>query len=146
MIERVAASNLSEFENFVTANPKGHFMQSSLWAKVKPNWKWEALLCRGNDGSVKGAVAVLIRKLPGLPFSLMYGGRAPVCDPHDKETLAELFDGLKKIAKEHKCYVIKLDPDIVSSDTEFSDIMKSLGFKNKSAGKNFEGIQPRYVF
>lgn len=146
MIERVSASNLSEFENFVTANPKGHFMQSSLWAKVKPNWKWEALLCRGNDGSVKGAVAVLIRKLPGLPYSLMYGGRAPVCDPHDKETLAELFDGLKKIAKEYKCYVIKLDPDIVSSDTEFSNIMKSLGFKNKSAGKNFEGIQPRYVF
>jgi len=146
MIESVTNDNLAQYEQFIAGHPKGHFMQSSLWAKQKPDWKWEAVMAKAPSGQILGSLAVLIRKVPGLPFTLMYGCRGPVCDPSDKDTLAELAGAAKKLAKKHRSYVIKLDPDIPSDNSEFIPIMQTLGFKAASSGKNFEGVQPRYVF
>ena len=63
-----------------------------------------------------------------------------------QEVLKNLLEGAKELAKKYNAYVLKLDPDVKVDDTEFCDIVKSLGFKVKSAGKNFEGIQPKFVF
>lgn len=146
MFERITQATVAEYEAFVQSHPEGHFAQSVLWAKQKPSWKWEAVVVRGEDGRIRGSMAVLIRKVPFTPFTLMYGCRAPVCDVHDRETIAELLAGLKALAKEYHSYVIKLDPDVPSSDAEFGEIMHSFGFKLKDGGKNFEAIQPKYVF
>ena len=53
-------------------------------------WTWWA--CSTNPGDVykrqvRGSLAVLIRKVPMLPYTLMYAGRGPVCDSHDEKTL-----------------------------------------------------------
>lgn len=146
MTEIVKEGMLSEYDAFVASHPKGHFMQTSLWAKQKPGFKWEAVVSRGEDGSIRGGLAVLIRKLPLLPVTLMYGGRGPVCDPHDERTLAELLGGAKALAKIHRSYTIKLDPDILTGDEKFLAIMERHGFALSGGGKNFEGIQPRFVF
>ena len=76
----------------------------------------------------------------------MYGCRGPVCDLDDRETFAQLLDGAKALAKKYKSYVIKIDPDVPSSNTAFSAMLQSFGFRAKEGGKNFEAIQPRYVF
>ena len=36
MTELIQESTLAEYEAFVQSHPKGHFAQSSLWAKQKP--------------------------------------------------------------------------------------------------------------
>lgn len=146
MIEFVTKENLAEYEAFISSHPKGHFMQSYLWSRQKPEWTWEGLLARGEDGTVRGALSVLIRKVPYLPYRLMYGGRGPVCDVHDKEVLRELTEGAKKLAKKYKAYSLKLDPDVLISDTEFISAMEELGYRRLDTGKNFSGIQPRFVF
>ena len=146
MVTMIEKEQLEEYEAFVQGHPKGHFMQSVLWARQKPAWTWEAVASRDETGAIRGTLAVLVRKVPGLPLTLMYGGRGPVCDPHDEETLRELMDGARALAKKHRAYVLKLDPDIPSSDKEFLSIMEGLGFVCSPAGKNFEGIQPCYVF
>lgn len=146
MSERVASTTLSQYEDFIMSHPKGHFAQSSLWAKQKPQWKWEAIVSRNGEGRIVGSLAVLIRKVPGTPFTLMYGCRGPVCDLDDEKTLADLCGGAKQLAKEYKSYALKLDPDVPSSNTDFIRIMEGLGFKITSGGKNFEAIQPKYVF
>ena len=143
MIERVTPALQAEYEAFVQAHPKGHFAQSFLWAKQKPMWSHEAILCRDGSGEIKGALSVLIRKVPGLPYTLMYACRGPVCDVHDYRTLNELLDGAKALAKERKSYALKIDPDVPSSDKAFYESMRAYGFEG---GKNFEAIQPRYVF
>ena len=97
MIETVTAATLPEYEEFIQKHPKGHFLQSSLWGKVKDSWKWEAILCRGADGAVRGSLAVLIRKVPMLPYTLMYAGRGPVCDSHDEKTYGRRGRTGKKI-------------------------------------------------
>ena len=146
MTELVTRDTLQEYENFIAGHPKGHFMQSSLWAAQKPSWQWTAVLARGGDGAITGTLAVLTRKVPGLPLTIMYGCRGPVCDPADHQTLAALIEGAKALAKKRRSYVLKLDPDIPSDNAGFLSFMLSLGFSAPSSGKNFEGIQPRYVF
>ena len=146
MTELITEQTLAEYEAFVQSCPKGNFAQSSYWAKQKPAWTWRAIACRGEDGAIKGTLSVLIRKMPGFGRAMMYASRGPVCDVHDYATMDELFAEAKKLAKQFKVYVIKIDPDVPSSDTEFADYMKRSGFEIKAGGEKFEAIQPRYVF
>ena len=60
MTELIQESTLAEYEAFVQSHPKGHFAQSSLWAKQKPAWKWRAIVSRGADGRIRGSIAFLI--------------------------------------------------------------------------------------
>jgi len=146
MAERVTEQTLQACEEFMQRHPKGNFAQSRLWGKQKPMWKWEALISRDARGEIRGAMSVLIRKMPGLGRNLLYSCRGPVCDPADTETLRDLLDGARTLAKEYKAYCIKIDPDVPSSNTEFTKFLTDYGFRLKSGGKNFEAIQPRYVF
>jgi len=146
MFEIINQNTLAEFEAFIAAHPKGHFLQSSRWAKVKSAWDFQAVAVRGDDGAIKGAMSVLIRKMPMVPYTLMYSARGPVCDPHDEKTLRELTEGMRALAKKHKAYALKMDPDILSSDAEYIAIMEKLGYQRHFGSKNFEGVQPGYVF
>ena len=146
MTETVTRDKLAELDAFVASHPKGHFMQTSLWARQKPGFKWEAVVSRGEDGAIKGSLALLIRKVPFLPVTLMYGGRGPVCGIHDERTVAELVGGAKALAQKYRSYTIKLDPDVPAGDARFLEILERHGFKAAGTSRNFEGIQPRFVF
>ena len=146
MYELITQETLQEYEAFIQSHPKGNFAQSYLWGKQKPAWIWKAIAVRGEDGAIKGTMAVMIRKMPMVGKTLMYACRGPVCDLDDKETFGQLLEGAKALAKEYKSYVIKIDPDVPSSNTAFADMLQSFGFRSKEGGKNFEAIQPRYVF
>lgn len=146
MTEIVKAESAAELDSFVKSHPKGHFMQLSAWAKVKNNWIWRGIICRGEDGEIKGTMSVIIRKLPGgLPYSMLYSPRGPVCDLHDKAVFAELMDGAKALAKEFGGYLLQIDTDTLVSDTEYEKIATDCGFTVGTRSKNFEGIQPRFV-
>ena len=146
MYEFITEKTIPEYEAFVQSHPKGNFAQSYLWGKQKPMWQWDAIAVRGEDGAIRGSLAVMTRKVPGIGRTLMYGCRGPVCDLDDRETFSQLLDGAKVLAKKYKSYVIKIDPDVPSSNTAFSSMLQSFGFRAKEGGKNFEAIQPRYVF
>ena len=146
MYEFITEKTLPEYEAFVQSHPKGNFAQSYLWGKQKPMWQWDGIAVRGEDGAIRGSLAVMTRKVPGIGRTLMYGCRGPVCDLDDRETFSQLLDGAKVLAKKYKSYVIKIDPDVPSSNTAFSSMLQSFGFRAKEGGKNFEAIQPRYVF
>ena len=146
MYEFITEKTLPEYEAFVQSHPKGNFVQSYLWGKQKPMWQWDAIAVRGEDGAIRGSLAVMTRKVPGIGRTLMYGCRGPVCDLDDRETFSQLLDGARALAKKYKSYVIKIDPDVPSSNTAFSSMLQSFGFRAKEGGKNFEAIQPRYVF
>lgn len=142
----VESLNAEIYESFNKSHPKGHFMQSIGWSKLKSDWKSEIVAVQDDSGNIQGAMQLLIRKLPGLGSSLMYSPRGPVCDLHNKEVLSLLLDGSKKIAKKYKAYALRLDTDAEIDDTEYVSIMKSIGFRTQNASKNFESIQPRFVF
>ncbi|MBE7029831.1 MAG: peptidoglycan bridge formation glycyltransferase FemA/FemB family protein [Ruminococcaceae bacterium] len=136
-----------KYAQFLQTHPETSFMQGPEWAKVKDdNWQNEVIISEDEAGNIRGSLSVLIRKVPMFPCTMMYAPRGPVCDVDDKETFAELIEGAKQIAKKHNCYVLKLDPDVESENEAFTQMVRSMGFRLKNASKNFEGIQPRFVF
>ncbi len=136
---------IKEYEQFLQSNPKGHFAQTLQWAHLKDMWHNEVVLSLDKNGKIKGSMLLLIRKIPFFNSTIMYSPRGPVCDIYDNDTIKELIDGAKELAKKHKSYVLKIDPDVPMTDEKFKSIMKECGFKSKSS-KNFEGIQPNFVF
>ncbi|MBP3412186.1 MAG: peptidoglycan bridge formation glycyltransferase FemA/FemB family protein [Oscillospiraceae bacterium] len=146
MTELVTKDMIAEYEAFLESHPEGHFAQSSLWAKQKPAWRWKAIVCRDEKGQIKGAISFLIRRMPIVRRNMMYACRGPVCALDDKATFAELMEASKALAKEEKAYVIKIDPDVPSSNASFASMLEEQGFRTRDTGKNFEAIQPKYVF
>jgi peptidoglycan pentaglycine glycine transferase (the first glycine) len=135
-----------KYEAFLQSHPKGHFMQSLRWARIKSFWKNEIVTVEDENGRIVGSMSLLIRKLPVLPFTVMYSPRGPVCDPHDADTIRALLEKCKQQARKHRSYVLKMDPDIEIEDKQFESIVLGLGFKLTRGLKNYEGIQPRFVF
>ena len=138
--------DIKKYEEFIENHPKGHFMQSTKWAAVKDNWKNEIIVSEDNNGNIQGSMSLLIRKMPGVNSTIMYCPRGPVFDKEKTEVFADLFSKAKVLAKKHKSYVLKMDPDILASDEQYVALMKKFGFKLKNKSKNFEGVQPRFVF
>lgn len=146
MIEAVNGENLQQYKDFVEHHQNVHFMHFYEWGRVKKSWKWEALLCKNEEGEIIGSVAVLIRKIPFLPFTLMYACRGFVCDSHDAGTMEELLEGLKVLGKKYKSYVLKLDSEIVKEDTAFTENLERLGFVSQSSNNLKFVQQPNNVY
>ena len=145
-IETVKINEASEFDEYVYSNPKGHMMQTSAWGKVKKEWDWTGFISRDDNGKIKGTCAVLIRQIPMTPFRMMYAPRGPVCDLHDRDTVTELIKSVSEYGKKNKAYTFKIDTDTLADDTEYIDLLKSLGFVFKEHGSGFDTVQARYIF
>ena len=142
----VTEENKEKYNEFLENHERCNFQQSLMWGKVKENWKNEVVLALDDNGEIVGSISVLIRKIP-IFGNMIYSPRGPVCDVHDEKVLKELTDGIKELGKKYKAFVLKIEPDVKSSDKEFRKIVEELKYKIKDDAKNFsEEIQPRYVF
>lgn len=146
MTEIVKIDEATEFDSFVASSPKGHMMQASAWGKVKNNWDWRGFICRDNSGNIKGVCAVLLRKMPMMPWSMMYAPRGPVCDLADADTIKELLSEIKKYGEKNKAYALTIDTDALIENTCYIDLLKEIGFKFKDNSLEYNTIQSRYIF
>lgn len=143
--EIVNINNAAEFDAFCESHENGHFLQTSLWGKVKDDWKWFGVICRDNGGKITGTLGVLLRKISKLPYHMMYAPRGPVCDFNDKETFNALIEAAKTEGKKYNAYELKIDKDVDVGNDEYREIAKNAGFKFKERTINFEDFQCRYV-
>ncbi len=136
-----------EYKKFLEGSKRCNFQQSLEWAKVKmPNWKPEVILAENEQGKIIGSLCVWIRKMP-IFGNIMYAPRGPVCDVHNLAVMKQLTDGAKELAKKYKAIVLRIEPDILSSDEIFREVVTNLGYKIKDDAKDFKDeIQPRFVF
>lgn len=154
-------SNLKkeEYDNFFKNYSMASFMQNYNWAKIKDNWG--SMHCGlYKDSKLVGVCSILIKKIK-KNINLFYIPRGYLIDFTNFDDLKEMTYQIKKLAKEKKAYVVKIDPNFCISDDSFKSeevehnyskdyIIKhnnllKLGFKhtgiNKEMGKNF---QPQY--
>ena len=112
-ITDLSEKELTELNEFLETHPKSHFMQSPEWAKVKTDWKNEILIVRNQKSNkITGVMSVLIRKIPGIHQNMMYAPRGFVCNLHDKDTLQNLTNQVRELAKKYKAFIFKMDPDM----------------------------------
>ena len=136
-----------KYTEFLEHHERCNFQQSLEWIELKkPNWKPEVILAEDDNGNIIGSLCVLIRKMP-IFGNMMYASRGPVGDIHDISFMKQITEGAKELAKKYNAFVLRNEPDILSSDQEFRKIITNLGYKIKDDAKDFKDeIQPRYVF
>ena len=145
MIEQVTLSNAAALDEFVLAHPNGHFMQTSLWGRVKTDWPWHGLILRGADGQIRGTVALLEHKMHLVGTRFFYAPRGPVWTRGDDQTFRGLIDAAKTYAKKHGGCFLRFDPEVPEEDTAFADLARSMGF-SIDAATDFSLYQPRLVY
>ena len=141
------------FDEYVENSSIGSIMQESKWAKVKDNWSSYRVGVLDEDKLVASGL-VLVRDLI-LGYKLYYLPRGPILDYEDEELLKFFFDNLKKMAKQDKAIMIKIDPlvihdvrkpgeEIISFEDDITTILKSLGFKHHGYNLDmYKASQPR---
>ncbi|MFY9216850.1 MAG: peptidoglycan bridge formation glycyltransferase FemA/FemB family protein [Tepidanaerobacteraceae bacterium] len=137
------------FNEFMAWGPKGHILQSYEWGEVKRRTGWEPIRLLVMDGGKPVAgISILKRRLPipGFNKCIFYAPRGPVADYSDEKTLKFLFTQVKAIAKKHGSVFLKIDPDIKAPDERVVKNLRSVGFTHVDSGKDFDGIQPKFVF
>ncbi len=144
-MEILKPENYAEFEKFNRNHPRGHFMQSAEWAALKNDWKREVVVTRSGDGSIRGGISILVRKIPMTPYTLMYAPRGPIFDEDDSAAFADIVNGVRSLAKRHRSVCLRMDPDIRADYEPFKKALESMKLKVKG-GKNFETTQPRFVY
>ncbi|NGT86131.1 lipid II:glycine glycyltransferase FemX [Clostridium perfringens] len=145
--------NSSEIDKFNESDRKGHIFQTSYWAELKKDWKKKFIAGYDNDNNMVITATILLRKAPYINKYMGYIPRSFTCDYNNKKLLIEFTEYLREFAKKNNISFITIDPDIhlkeneeaLSECTEIKNFLKSLGYKNTDS-KNFEAIQPNFVF
>ncbi len=145
--------NSKELDDFSFNSPKGHIFQSSNWAIFKNEWEHKSILGFDENNNIILSCVILMRKIPMINSKIGYIPRGFVCD-YENEKLVESFtEFLKQFSKQNKISFITIDPDIHLSENnnqlenglKISSMLESLGYI-KNSSKNFENIQPNFVF
>ena len=63
MLHYITLENAGVLDAYVAARPKSPVMQTSLWGKVKKDWRWHGLLCTDEAGKPRGSAAILEHRL-----------------------------------------------------------------------------------
>ena len=130
MIEFVDIDHAQELDGFVTAHEWSHFMQTSLWGRVKSDWGWHGILCRGEDGKIRGTMAILQHNIHYTNTCLLYAPRGPIFDHTDFATFEELIAGARELAKRQKAYAIRIDPMFEEGSRGFMEETEKLALQD----------------
>ncbi len=157
--------DINEYQDFIENVKVLSFMQNPSWATVKNNWKSFRPGLYEN-GKLVGVCLLLIKKLT-KGISMAYVPRGYVIDFTNQKQLEEFTTGIKNLAKEEHCYMIKIDPNFCFHETSILKFEKNeaidipitlslnqeqkhsnllqLGYKHKGYPKSInKTLQPRY--
>jgi peptidoglycan pentaglycine glycine transferase (the first glycine) len=93
--------------------PNPHALQSWEWGAFKSRHGWSPtrLLFQEGDRTV-AAAALLERRLPRLPLSILYAPRGPALDWTDPALVERVLAALEQLARERRALFVKIDPDV----------------------------------
>lgn len=145
--------NKDVINSFNSINDKGHIFQTSFWSEVKKDWTAKFIAGYDKDNNIVLSCSILLRKAPYVNAYMGYIPRGFICDYTNKELLIEFTEYLRNFGKQNNISFITVDPDIHLAENEIflengesiKDFLKSIGY-NSTDSKNFEAIQPNFVF
>lgn len=137
-----APDNLNErWDEFIKANaPDGGLLQSWRWGDFQKSLgnKIFRLALLDGGGEIKAATLLIKHEMP-FEYNYLYCPRGPVATSIvEKQDLTKIFDDIKRIAKEEKSFMIRLDPPWSQGNQQK---LEDLGFRRSE----YE-IQPKCNF
>lgn len=123
------ATELAEYEAFISTSPYGNMMQSIHWLKVKNNWAADLVYVRDNAGSICAAMTIISISNDG-ERSFMYC-RGPVCDFSDTDLVLKLIKEAQPAIEKRNPYLLRIEPEYIHSE-ELVAKYRELGFEFRS--------------
>jgi lipid II:glycine glycyltransferase (peptidoglycan interpeptide bridge formation enzyme) len=117
-----------QWDSFVAAQPRAHFLQQSAWGELKRAYGWQdarVALADDSDHIVAGA-QLLFRRLPLRLGTMAYLAMGPYLT--DSRHESDLWRAIDQCAKHHRAAFLKWEPGIYRADESQPDFTK-LGFK-----------------
>lgn len=146
-VRLINESEKDRYNEFVANGPKGHILQSFEWGEIKARTGWEPFRLVAEDGGqIRAALSILKRRLPIPGRSIFYAPRGPVVDLDDRPACEALLGEARRLASTHGAIMLKIDPDWPADNELARKTLASLGFRTTDKGRNFEGVQPKFVF
>lgn len=144
-VRLLAGDDSGGLDSFVRDSKYGDVLQTTAWARLKAASGWRAhYLLVEDDGRTAGACLALERRLPGLPWTLLYCPRGPVLDWDSPAALEPLAIALKDLARERRAVLVKIDPPVRSAQAAAATAIRSAGFRPVGSD-GFGGTQPKCV-
>lgn len=134
MLKECTQEQRAEWDQAVGKSPDGGLLQSWAWGEFQESIGNSVYNLSNEEKTI---FAQVFQVKAGNHWILSIP-RGPVFlnEQENKKTVKQFFNDLKIFAKEHKCFVIRFDPPILSSQKNLSDQIKLF------ARKSLKELQP----
>ncbi|MCI0710678.1 MAG: aminoacyltransferase [Chloroflexi bacterium] len=101
-----------QWDAFVSAHPRGHFLQTSAWADVKADFGWSSQIISllNSSGDIVAGSQILYRDLPFSIGKMAYVPFGPLVDWSDSTMVQDMFLMMDRTAKRNDAKFLKLEP------------------------------------
>lgn len=123
MPERTPPLSDTDWDEFVARHPRGHVLQTALWARLKGDFGWKSgLVTQDGFGS-----SLLFRRLP-WGQTLAYAPKGPLVNWDNPAELRALMSALRAECARHHAALLKIEPEVVAAPA-FAETLQELGFR-----------------
>ncbi|HKD76772.1 MAG TPA: peptidoglycan bridge formation glycyltransferase FemA/FemB family protein [Ktedonobacterales bacterium] len=114
------------------------FVESAQTGYITQTWEWGLLTHLGtmhriavadDAGNYVTSVLLIEARAPLIGRPYLYAPRGPTCDDPQSPALTLLLQGVRELAQQHGCFMLKIEPQIADGDVQWVQRFKELGFK-----------------
>jgi lipid II:glycine glycyltransferase (peptidoglycan interpeptide bridge formation enzyme) len=129
-VREVGPAERDVWDERVQTLDRVHPFNAYDWGRVRQVDGWTPVhLLAERGGVVRGALLLLAKRLPLLPYSIFYGPHGPVCAPDDVDTVRALHDKVREIAARERAIFIRIDPNIREEESApLERLLASVGY------------------
>lgn len=112
-MQTATINDAQAWDGALLALPNPHILQSWAWGEFKSRHGWRASrLLFKESGETVAAASILQRRVPRLPFSILYVPKGPALDWTRAGLAGRVLQELAELARRERALFIKVDPDV----------------------------------
>lgn len=143
----VGPEDRDRWNAFVAGPGRGHVMQAYEWGEVMRRRGWEPVRIAAVRGKAFcGAMALYLRRIPLLPFTLAYSPYGPLFAAGGDEALDCLANRARRLGVERRSIFLQLFPDALASDSAALAAITAQGFRRIEKQGILRLTQPLWIY
>ncbi|MGH7341965.1 MAG: peptidoglycan bridge formation glycyltransferase FemA/FemB family protein, partial [Candidatus Rokuibacteriota bacterium] len=120
----------SQWNQLVVARSDYDLAQGWEWGEIQRDAGWTPYRYAVLAGEeCIAAVCVAHRRLPGLPYSVLYACRGPLLDWRDERPWRGLLRPIQQLAHRHQAIFLRVSPSAAHDDVAARDALARHGFR-----------------